>query len=356
MKKYKLTKTIIAACLTFSIAVPYSIADASTISEKLQNDASQLHTELDTKRQSVRQEIERTKADIKQNREVINNAKEDINVLKEKNEHIEKQHQEIKDKADQVIETVKQDKAEYEKVKQDVKNRIDSKVEDIDNKVQRVESVKDKIVINTPSLPDVTIKDKWLTDADNQALQGLLDKLEQKVITDLQYERKVIDILNNTLKSYLKLHQHDFNFNHLLNSGFDISTLSERNRALIERLQNLKSHNKISDDSFNMQSLDILKNDLKEKADKLEQLNAKLKSEESSDLTSGFADNFVDNIETKPATQTTAPVKQMSTSSSEHQSSLPDSGERRNTTLVSVAILLLAIAMISFLFSRKRKK
>ena len=105
-----------------------------------------------------------------------------------------------------------------------------------------------------------------------------------------------------------------------------------------------------------MQSLDILKNDLKEKADKLERLNAKLKSEESSDLTSGFADNFVDNIEAEPATQTTAPVKQMSTSNSMHQSSLPDSGERRNTTLVSVAILLLAIAMISFLFSRKRKK
>lgn len=356
MEKYKLTKIIAVTCLTFSLTVPYSIADASTIPEQLRNDASELRTELDTKRQSIRQEIERTKADIKQNHEVINNVKEDLNVVKEKHDDIEQQHQEFNDKADRMIETVKQDKADYDRVKQDVNARIDAKVEDIDNKVQNVENTKDNIVINTPNLPDVTIKDKWFNDADKQTLQGLLDKLEQKVITDLQYERKVIDILNHTLKSYLKLHQYDFNFDHLLNSGFDISTLSERNKALIERLQNLKNLNKISDDSFNMQSLEILKNDLKEKADKLEQLNAKLKSEEASDLTSDFADNFVDNIEAEPAAQTTAPVKQMSTSSLEHHSNLPDSGERRNTTLVSVAILLLIVAVISFLFSRKRKK
>lgn len=356
MDMYKITKIIVVACLTVSLTGPLSKAEASTISEKFQNDADQLRTDLETKKQSVKQEIERTKADLKQNPEVLDNMKQDIDVLKEQHDQIDKQHQALKDKADRVIETVKQDKAEYDKVKQDVKNRIDSKVEHIENKAQSVERAIDKIVINTPSLPDVTIKEKWFNDSDKQALRGLLDKLEQKAITDLQYERKVIDILNNTLKSYLKLHQHDFSFDHLLNSGFDISSLSERNKALIERLQNLKHHNQISDDSFNMQTLDILKNDLKEKADKLAQLNAKLKEDQSTDLTSGFADNFVDNIEAAPVTQTTAPIKQMSTSSSEHQSSLPDSGERRNTTLVSIGILLLAIAMISFLFSRKRKK
>lgn len=373
MNKIKIPCSIVATSIVFSLLSFTSSVQASEISKKIENDASQIQDVINTHQSNVKEQINSAKSDLEQKKSNLNAIKNDvmtaenkvesqINELEQKADTVKKDGQTVHSTLDERHNTVEQksqevkdDKAHYKQVNETVKVDIDNTVSKTRQRVQDVAHNSDVININTDHLPNLQINKHWLDEKDEKIINALYKKFEQQVISTLEYEQKMIELLTSQLENYIKLHEHDFDFDDLLNKGFNLSELSDRNNALVKKSQDLHYKNQLTDHEFNSRVLDILKNDLKEKADLLERINDKIaENNNDSDLESNFVDSFTDNLNSSSVHEKTPPKPTMINHN--NSSNLPQTGERKNKPIVIAGAIILILGVLILLRSRKNKK
>lgn len=238
-------------------------------------------------------------------------------------------------------------------MKQDIKT-IKSDIKTIKNDRSVTNDFTEKakqpfIQINIDSKP-INVSHEWLDITSVNKIKQLNEKLNSHRINMKEHKKNIRDILNKKLQNYIQLHENHFKLLALLQAGFTYDTLTPDIAKKIKALQSEFELGNISEHDLNSGALDLLKAHLKERGDKLEQLNNNLPREDS---ISNISENFVDNFnKDKPNHSSLASEK--SNEVKQATLSIPNTGEQQNKPLLIAGIIILVIGLLIFIRNKKK--
>ncbi|MGK0553533.1 LPXTG cell wall anchor domain-containing protein [Macrococcus capreoli] len=372
------TIPVTSVFISFFVSIP--VVHAGELSQKLESQHDKINNVIDTHQSNIKQHVNDVENKIEVAKEAVdlndqqieqhvNTLKHDVtnvhNKLKEQHDTVKKDvndvHNTLKEHHNhvhQTAETIKKDIEEYKSAKSTVKHELDGKLKEKQQHLNDIINQKDRVSIHTEHLPNIDINKRWFNEKYKHAADVLFQQFEEKVIDHLQFEQKLIQLVTAQLEDYIKVHENRFKLLDLIDSGFNLSTLSDKNKSLIEHLQHLHEINQISDNTLNTRALEIIKHDLKEKGDLLERIKNEIANHNDTsdlDLSSGFADTFTDRFNDVPVTKPTT-VNNNSSNKTNHSPALPDSGEKQNKPLIIAGGIILLLGLLMVIRSKKNRK